>query len=483
MSSASIGTSLQRKAFSSLPGPRRFPLVGNWFQIDPKRFHWTLENWAKQYGEQFQFSLGSRRIVVCSNSDTIAEILKDRPKGYGRTTLLSTIAKELGLAGLFSNNGDIWRRQRTLVMAVFQPANVRAYFPSMLVVANRYLKRWDGHAEKNTYFELVPDLMRFTVDVTAGLALGTDTNTIEADGDIIQKHLASVFKTLQRRLLTLAPYWRIVKLPQDFKIMKDVRFIQDAVASFIKNARAAMVLNPERAQSPTNMVEAMLAARDENGAEFSDEDISGNIVTMLLAGEDTTATSLAWIFHLLSEHPAVVEKLQVEVGAVLGEARTLLRYEQFAELPYVGACINEALRLFPVAPALVLQAHEDKTIGGTTIPAKTSVILLCRAASTSKEHFGESTEFRPERWLGPAAEGDNRKASIPFGAGARVCPGRHLAIDEMKMVVSMLIKNFTIEKLGTLTGAPVEERLELTLIPVGLHLQLRPRKALGVAPA
>jgi cytochrome P450 len=437
--------------------------------------HRQLEDWSKTYGDRYQIALGMRRMLVCSNPDDIATVLKDRPNGFRRTTRLEMVAKELQMAGVFAANGEDWRRQRTFVMHAFNPAHVKSYFPSLQSVTGRFLRRWARHAGGSASFELEPDLMRYTVDVTASLAFGSDVNTIESDGVIIQEHLSNIFRMLQKRLFAPFPYWHWLKLAEDRVLDDSVRAVEEAIRGFISAARERMERNPSLFQRPSNLMEAMIAARDENKSALSEADLAGNTLTMLLAGEDTTAHTLAWLIYYLARYPDVFLRVRAQVDRIMGEDALPTRHEQLNEMDFIEACINEAMRLRPVAPLIAVEANHDTAIANIAVPKGTVILVLTRVGSMDEENFENASEFRPDRWLMPASDTNRRKVSIPFGAGPRLCPGRFLAIEEMKMVVSMLVKNFDIDRVDTPDQHAPQERLTFTMAPVGLQLKLNRR--------
>jgi cytochrome P450 len=453
---------------SDLPGPRGLPVLGNALQIDSGRMHLTAEKWSRTYGEMFRFRIGPRRIVVLSNPETIAAALRDRPDGFQRTTRMSRIAKDMGFNGVFSASGEAWRRQRPMVMAGFDPGRIKAYFPGLVKVTGRFERRWQRAAAAGKAIDLQADLMRYTVDVTAGLAFGADINTIESDNDVIQQHLDKILPSLFKRLFAPFPTWRWLR---NRSVDKHVIALQSAVAQFITQARARMDANPALRSQPTNLIESMIAARDTEGSGVDDADVAGNVLTMLLAGEDTTANTLAWMIYLLSRHPDALRRAQDEVSG-----RDLQKYENVSSLPYVDACINETMRLKPVAPILMLEPIRDAKIGELEVPAGSLVMCLMRAGATSDKHFSDPQAFDPERWLSGPSASSSKRVAMPFGAGPRLCPGRYLAILEMKMVMAMLLSGFEIESVTTPDGGEAQEHLAFTMSPVGLKLKLRPRE-------
>jgi len=460
---------------SDLPGPRGLPILGNALQLDSTRMHLTAEKWSRAYGDVFRFRIGPRQIVVLSNPETIASALRDRPDGFQRTTRMTRIARDMGFNGVFSAGGESWRRQRPMVMAGFDPGRIKAYFPGLVKVTERFERRWQRAAAAGTAIDLQADLMRYTVDVTAGLAFGADINTIESDDDVIQQHLDKVLPSLFKRLMAPFPTWRWLR---NRSVDKHLKALQSAVAHFITQARARMDANPALRSQPTNLIESMIAARDTEGSGVDDADVAGNVLTMLLAGEDTTANTLAWMIYLLSRNPQALRRAQEEVAG-----RALRKYENIMALPYVEACINETMRLKPVAPILMLEPIRDTKLGELEVPAGALLMCLMRAGATSERHFPDPQTFDPERWLSGVSASSAKRVAMPFGAGPRLCPGRYLALLEMKMVMAMLLANFEIDSVTTPDGGEAQEHLAFTMSPVGLRLKLSPReKAKASAP-
>jgi len=226
----------------------------------------------------------------------------------------------------------------------------------------------------------------------------------------------------------------------------------------------------------------MLVAADEPGSGITDREVAGNVLTMLLAGEDTTANTIAWTIHLLWSNPAALARALEEVRRVCGDA-PVPTLEHIAQLDYVEACAHEAMRLKPVAPQTGLEALRDTLLGDVHIPRGMVVIGVMRRDATSERHVPDAAAFRPERWLGDAepAATSARRISMPFGAGPRICPGRYLALMEMKMALAVLLARFDIASVGTVDGLPPRELLQLAMAPVGLTMTLRERVASAVA--
>jgi cytochrome P450 len=463
------------REIDDLPAPPGLPLLGNLHQIENTRLHQILENWRRKYGDAFRFRIGRRRFLVIADAEAIAAVLRDRPDGFQRTERLNRASTRMGFGGLFSANGASWRQQRPMVMAGLDPPHLKTYFPTLVKVTGRFANRWRRAAAADAAIDLQADLMRYTVDVTAGLAFGADINTIESDGEVIQRHLDKVLPALVKDLFSPLPWLRKLPTPENLRLNGHLRALRVAVEGFIADARARLDANPKLRDAPENLIEAMVAARDRPGSGVDDQDVAGNVLTMLLAGEDTTANTLAWMIYLLSRHPAALARARDEVRAVLGDAGLPVR-EQLDRLPYIDACMNETMRVKPVAPLIISQAARDGVVAGIRIPKDQLVVTLLRAPTTDERHFRNASAFDPARWLdNPASAQSAKRVAMPFGAGPRLCPGRYLAMTEIKMLMAMLLASFDISSVTTPGGGEAEESLNLTMAPVSLRLRLATR--------
>jgi cytochrome P450 len=472
-------TALRR--YDELPGPRPYPIVGNALQLDSHTTHLQLQRWCDDYGPIYRLRIGPRRVMVIGDHALVARVLRDRPEGFRRTRALETVWTEMGLQpGLFAVNGEVWKRQRRMVMAGFDPAHVKRYFPALQHVAAALARRWQKAAQQGTAIDLQADLMRYTVDTIAGLAFGAEVNTLETEGNVLQHHLDKIFPALGRRLLSPLPIWRWWRSAADRELERGVAEVNKAVDAFIAQARVRLVAEPRRREHPENLLEAMLAAADEPDSGIDDAQVSGNVLTMLLAGEDTTANTIAWMIHLLWRHPAALQRAQAEVrGVVADPARPA--WDEIARLDFIEACAHETMRLKPVAPLLVVQALAETTLADVQVPAGMVVTAVMRRDSVSDEHVQHAAAFEPDRWLaagegGAAAmAGSARRISMPFGAGPRICPGRYLALLEMKMAMATLLGRFDIDSVDTPDGQMAREKLAFAMAPVGLTMRLRSR--------
>lgn len=470
-----------------LPGPKGLPILGNALQIKRHLLHQKFEEWSKEFGSYYRVQIGGRKLLIIGDHQTFAKILRDRPDGFNRTIRLAETWRDMGLqVGLFGANGEVWKRQRRMVMAGFDPAHVKEYFPALCKVVGRLESRWAKSLGES--IDLQADLMRFTVDAITGLAFGHDVNTLESGDDVIQRHLDKIFPAVFRRNLAVFKYWEFIRLPSDRALDRSVIAVNAAIERFIVSARTRIQQQPALRDKPSNLLEAMINAADQGDSGLTDADVAGNVLTMLLAGEDTTANSIAWVLALLWNNQAVLKKLRDEVRSHFDQqadqaAPAPYSIEKLNELDYLDACINESMRLKPVAPVLPLQAARDTVIDDIEIPANTIIFGLFRRDSMDDKHLPNAAQFDPERWLMQNAQpGDSginsvKRISMPFGAGPRICPGRYLALLEMKIALAMLFSRFDIVDISTPDGKEAQEFLAFTMAPLGLSMCLKRRAA------
>lgn len=468
------------RSISDLPGPRRLPLIGNAHQVRPATLHQTAEQWADRYGPLFRFDLGGRQIVAIGNAETLTALLRDRPDGFRRWREILDITEEMGYVGVFSAEGEDWRRMRRLAVTALNSNHLQRYFAIVSTCTERLHRRLLAAARDGGAFDIGEALSSFTVDVTSALAFGHDLNTLERGDSGLQEHLHRVFHMTNRRIFLAVPYWRYFKLPADRALDRSMAEIEKAVETFMAETRRRIAARPELREAPENFLESMIAAQETEGA-FSDEEIMGNVFTLLLAGEDTTSHSMAWTIWSLARRPDIQAKWAEEACAVLGEETYATEYDTVEGFRYGEGVLRESMRLTPVVPITGIEALTDTEVEGVRIPAGTRLFLLHRYAGLREVERAD--EFKPERWFedDDALEVPDQKSFLTFGAGPRFCPGRNLAFLEAKTALGMIARNFEIEL--DPSAAPVTELLGFTMSPKGLRVRLRERTpALAAQP-
>jgi cytochrome P450 len=468
------------RSIADLPGPPRLPLLGNAHQLSSDSPHLTIERWCERYGPIFRFSLGTRPLVAIGDLETINQILRERPDGFRRWRERQLIFYEMGIRAVFPAEGDDWRRQRRLAVTALNSHHLQRYFHIIHTATERLYSRVRQAAGDGSVMEISRELRSFTIDITSSLAFGHDLNTLGRREDDLQEHIQRVFQAMARRTLAPQPYWRWMRLPADRALDRSLAALHDTIAGFIAEARERMSRRPELCEAPENFLEGMLATQ-RTDSSFSDEEIAGNALCFLLAGEDTTAHAIAWTVWFLASRPHIQARLAREADEVLGGLRLPAGYDTVQRLPYCEAVLRESMRLKPSIVASTLEPVCDTTIVHTRIPAGTRLWLLTRHAGMHARGISRAKDFAPERWL---PRGDSptelysggapsRASLLAFGAGPRFCPGRNLAFLESQTALAMLARNFELE-LDDVNG-PVRELFSTTIVPLGLRVRPRAR--------
>jgi cytochrome P450 len=312
------------------------------------------------------------------------------------------------------------------------------------------------------------------VDVTSALAFGEDPNTLEQEHGVIQEHLAQILPEVMRRVAAPFPYWRYVRLPRDRRFERTMAEVHRYIRAMIGRARERMRQAP--GDEPHDLLEAMLIARDAPGSTFTDEQIAANVLTLLVAGEDTTANTINWALMYLSGDAALQRRLADHAREVLGASAVCPDYGALRNLDLCEAVCNEANRLRPVAAIQTFEPLEDVCLGGVAIPAGMRLFFLTRPAMLAPSNFAAPQAFDPDRWLHHHDESRGAhepRAFLTFGGGPRVCPGRHLANVEMRLVLSMLAANFELSL--AVDPAAIKEVSAFTMVPNRMPINLKPR--------
>ena len=472
--SAAAAKPARGRPISELPGPKALPLIGHALTLDMRRLHLQLVEWARAHGDTYRLTLPQGDVVVTAKSDLIRTILKDRPDNYRRIRTFEPLFKELSAHGVFSEEGENWARQRRLTTPALNTKTLRGFYEQMKKITLRLKARWERAADRKEVLNATDEMTRFAVDITTNLAFGYDMNTIEDQGGTLQQNLDVLLPAIADRSVAAFPYWRYFKLPRDRRVDRALVEVKKTVEELVGHAKQKLQAEGPDAK-PTTFIEALLLARDEDGSRLSEQEIFGNALTMLLAGEDTTANTMAWIVHYMSDIPEVQERMRLEADGVLGAGDVLPSLADADRLDYIEAVTHEAMRLKPVAPLFFMEPNVDVELDGYAVPKGTTMFLVTCDPPQRDAHFERASEFNPDRWLQneKSAPGHDVDAFMPFGYGPRHCPGRSLALLEIKAVMAMLCRSFTVKK--TSPHPPVDEIFGFTMHPSKVEMVLARR--------
>jgi cytochrome P450 len=415
---------------------------------------------ALQCGDVAYLKIGSRRGYLITNPSDVRHVLQDNAQNYRKSPLYEKLRGSLG-DGLLTSEGAFWLRQRRIAQPAFHRHRIAAMAGVMADAAAETAAQWDTLAAHRNPVEIGNEMMRLTRTVVLRALLGGDLGpfgaTIDAAWASLNQHISDRFWSLgiAERLPT----------PKTRRFHAARIVLQGAVDHIIRERRRTST-------DGGDLLSMLMAARDEEtGESMTDLQIRVEVTTFLLAGQETTALALTWLWYLLSQHEQPRRRLAEELDTVLNGRAP--QYEDLANLPYTRMVIDESMRLYPPAWGFSRQALEDDSMGGYDLPRGWLVFVTPYVLHRLPAHWEDAEQFDPERFSPARSAGRSKFVYIPFGAGPRQCIGNHFAMIEMLLVVATLAQRFSPR---LVPGHPVEPQALITLRPrygLPMHIERR----------
>jgi cytochrome P450 len=411
---------------------------------------------ARRYGDVVLLSMAGTDIWLLSHPDQLEQVLITDAKRFVKDRTTHELSRVVG-QGLLTSEGDFWRRQRRLAQPAFHRERIAGYGASMVTAAERAMTTWRVGEGR----DLHADLMRITLDIVAKTLFDSD---VSSDADTIGDSISVLSNRFTELLPLILPIINDLPTPKSLRVKQAIARLDEVIARMIRQHRSST-------SEHSDLLHMLLSARDDDGSRMSDQQVRDEVMTLLLAGHDTTAIALSWTFHLLSRHPAIDEKLAAEVEHVLGG-----RPPTLADLPrlrYAEQVVMEAMRLYPPAWAVGREPLEDVEIAGFTIPRGAQIWMSQYIVHRDPRYFDEPDQFRPERWADDRQKQLPRFAYFPFGGGPRVCIGNNFAMMEATLLCATIVQRFRLPGVG-----PEPKPLpSVTLRPAGgLRVKVLPRR-------
>ena len=406
-----------------------------------------------------------RRTFVVNEPNGVRHVLLDNAQNYKKSELSRRIL-EPGLGrGLITTDGELWRRHRRIMAPAFDPRSVAGYAPVMTEVTEEMLAQWDALPERSEV-DVAVAMMHTTLHIISRAMFSSDSDEIV---DVVERGVSEYQTTVRPNLLDLLhfPEWL-------------TELISPRMADGILDEFDASVdrLLTERGRAPDaepkDLLARLIAARDtETGGGMTAQEVRDQVVTIFMAGHETTAQALAWTWYLLSQHPGAEAKLHEELASVL-EGRTP-RHDDVANLPYARMVLEEAMRLYPPAHTLGRQPIAADEVSGHRIPAGSTVLIVPWMLHRKPSLWERPDRFEPERFSPERAAARPRFTYLPFGAGPRICIGAAFAMEEGILILATIAQRY---RLRLKPGHPVEPQGLITIRPrYGLPMILERRRA------
>ena len=412
------------------PGPRQtFP---GQHLIEMMRKPLPLVTRAAQYGDVSYLHLGAKGGYLINRPEYIQGILVNNHRLFIKSAVLQRMRDFLG-EGLLTSEGELHLRQRRLIQPAFHRQKIAAYGKIMTDNALLTSERWQDGETRDIHKEM----MRLTMLVVGEALFGAN---VEGEAAEIGTAITTLLENSRRLMLPFYQQYQRLPLPGNRAANEAGLFIDQRIRQMINARRKAQ--NNGADEPPGDLMDMLLRARDVqgDGKGMSDELVRDEVMTLFLAGHETTANALTWTWYLLSQNPEVEARLHAELEQVLGGR--LPTAEDSERLPYTRKVLSEAMRLYPPAWIIGRQALEDYAIDDLVIPAGATVLMSQWVMHHDQRFFPDPNRFDPERWTPEAMAARPRFSYFPFGGGPRLCIGEPFAWMEGALLLAALAQRW-----------------------------------------
>lgn len=428
------------------PGPKGYPIVGSLLELqkDPIKF---LEETAKDYPDIAKVKLGPVNFVVIQKPEYTQHVLQKNYSNYCKPFTTKQLTFVLG-NGLLTNDGSFWLKQRRLIQPVFHRRSLEEFVQTMVNSTDESIKAL--HAYGNKEVPVHHEMTRLTMDIIGKTMLSADAGS---DFPKISGAIDYLIEALITRIKSYVklPYWMPTR---KHLLMKKYR---DTIGAYINSV---IQERQKSGKSYNDLLGMLMAVEDaDTGEKMDEKQLRDEIITIYIAGHETTANALTYSLFLLAKNPEYLDKLRQELAEQIGTEEP--SFENLRKLPLLAATVNESLRLYPPAWIFERAAIEDDNVDGFLIKKGDIVSFPPWVIHHNPKFWPNPLIFKPERFLGKTVK-DYGYTFLPFGGGPRICIGNNFALTEMQVVLAKLVREFNLE---------IDNSYELKLNPT---ITLRP---------
>jgi cytochrome P450 len=447
------------------PGPKGRFLLGSLIEVS-RDWLGFYHRCADEYGDVVRINIAHVPVYLIVHPRDIETVLITKAANFTKSADYRALSRVLG-QGLLTSEGDFWQRQRGLIQPAFHRQNILSYASVMTGAAKRMLDSWKDAGERNLH----EDMMRVTLEIVAQCLYGAE---VSGAADRVGKAM----EVVTDRFVTNASQALI--FPFDIPVVfarkewRAIRELNEIIGSIIRKRHSSK-------EQRDDLLDMLLRVRDADGKPMSDAQLRDEVMTLFLAGHETTAIALSWACYLVSQHPEIETKLAEELKNVLG-ARVPTP-EDLPRLRYTEMVMKETLRLYPAVWGIGRRAIAECELGGYRVPAGSNIFILQWRTQRDARFFPDPERFEPERWReDPVRTGKiPRFAYFPFGGGPRVCVGASFATMEATLLLAMIQQNFHLE---LFPNHPIEIFASVTLRPKhGIRMIAKRRQASAWRPS
>ncbi|MDQ2855916.1 MAG: cytochrome P450 [Acidobacteriota bacterium] len=410
------------------PGPKGHPILGVMpeFNRDMLGFIERCRDYGDVVRARFLYVTG----YFLFHPDDIEYVLSTNAKNLIKSmSLRSNFFGRLLGNGLLTSEGEFWRRQRRLAQPAFHRQRISAYADVMVEFTERMMVAWQEGETRDIH----RDMMRLTLEIVARTLFNAD---VSGDADRVGKILSEIVKPFASQATLKWILDNRLPTPAHVRFHRTVKEIDEIVYRIIAERRAS-------GRDEGDLLSMMLQAQDEDGSQMTDAQLRDEVMTLFLAGHETTALTLSWSWYLLGLNPEAEAKFHAELDQVLAGRRPT-----FADLPqlkYTERIAKESMRLYPPAFGVGREAIQDCEIGGFRIPAKAQVFAFQWVTQRDSRYFERPEEFDPDRWTEEFVSRLPKYAYFPFGGGPRACIGNTFAMMEIVLALATIGQRFRLK--------------------------------------
>jgi cytochrome P450 len=424
---------------SGLPGDQLVAI-----SRDPLKF---LMKVAREYPDVAHFKLGPQHTFLLSNPDYIQNVLVAHDWNFLKGRGLQRAKKVLG-KGLLTSEGNFHRRQRRLSQPAFHRQRIAAYAATMAEYTARRREQWKEGETR----EIAQEMMSLTLAIVAKTLFDAD---VETEAREIGRALGEVLEMFSTFSSPLTEVLDKLPLPKNRRVQQAKLRLDETIYRIIEERRAA-------SEDRGDLLSMLMLAQDteNDGGGMSDEQLRDEVMTLFLAGHETTANALTWTWYLLSQHPEAESRMHAEIDRVL-EGR-LPTVEDVERLSYTEMVLTESMRLYPPVWVMGRRAVSGYKVGKYYVPARSIILLSQYVVHHDERYYGEPEKFDPERWTPEARAARPKYSYFPFGGGPRMCIGEQFAWMEGILLIATIAQQW---KMRLAPGHPIKLQPLITLRP------------------
>ena len=375
---------------------------------------------SRTYGDIVCYRPAPEPAYLVNHPDYIRHVLVDNYKNYSKETYINQMFKKVVADGLLVSEGETWRRQRRMMQPAFHQQRIAGLSELVVAETSKMLEKWS--AQEDEPVDISREMSVLTLSIITKALFGVD----------IGSHAAAVGQAVNLG-------GDLLEKPRHPRFQKALETVEEVVQHIITERR-------KTGKDTGDLLSMLLDAQDEEtGATMDDRQLRHQVVTLLLAGYETTANALTWTWYLLAQHPEVADKVREEVDRELKGCRPT--YTDLVRLPYTLQVFQEGMRLYPSAWILGRKALHDDEIGGYPVAAGTIVAISPYTMHRHPGYWENPDDFDPDRFSPERSAGRHRFAYLPFGAGPRQCIGNRFALMEAHLIIAAVSQRYRMELL------------------------------------